>query len=254
MKRNIDRFPETFCFQVTKEYLSSRCQNGTLNENLRRGANLKYLPFVYSEQGVAMLAGVLHSGTAVRISISIMNVFVAMRHYLADNALVFQRLDRIELKQLEADEKFNQLFSRLEEPGTDKAVIFFKGQMWDASSCIERILEQAYSEIILIDSYVDRRTLDMLSRKKTGVAVLMFTSASGNRTTDKEINDFNAQYPSLEVRITDEFHDRFLILDRKNMYHIGASIKDAGKKAFEISISEDPKILEGILDRLDMSD
>ena len=90
--------------------------------------------------------------------------------------------------------------------------------------------------------------------RSAGVSVLMFTSASGNRITDKELNDFNAQYPSLDVRITDEFHDRFLILDRKNMYHIGASIKDAGKKAFEISTNEDPKILEGILDRLDMSD
>ena len=128
--------------------------------------------------------------------------------------------------------------------------IFFKGQMWDATSCIEQIQEKAEREIILIDSYVDRRTLDMLSRKKAGVTVLLFTSASGNRITEKELNDFNVQYPLLEIRITDEFHDRFLILDRKNMYHIGASIKDAGKKAFEISINEDPKILEGILSRL----
>ena len=168
--------------------------------------------------------------------------------------MVFQRLDRIELKQLEADEKFNQLFSRLEEPRPDKAVIFFKGQMWDASSCIEQILEKAEREIILIDSYVDRRTLDMLSRKKTGVSVMLFTSVSGNRITEKELNDFNSQYPSLDVRITDEFHDRFLILDRRKMYHIGASIKDAGKKAFEISPNEDPKVLECILSRLDMSD
>ena len=101
---------------------------------------------------------------------------------------------------------------------------------------------------------MDRKTLDMLSRKKTGVAVLMFTSVSGNRITEKELNDFNSQYPSLDVRITDEFHDRFMILDRRQMYHIGASIKDAGKKAFEISTNEDPKILECILSRLDMSD
>ena len=255
VKRNINRFPERYCFQLTEEEVdASKSHIVILNRTKGRGSNIKYLPHAFSEEGVAMLSAILRSPIAVQMSIKIMDAFVSMRHYLADNAMVFQRLDRIELKQIEADEKFNQLFGRLEEPRPDKAVIFFKGQMWDASSCIEQILEKAEREIILIDSYVDRRTLDMLSRKKTGVAVLMFTSASGNRTTDKEINDFNAQYPSLEVRITDEFHDRFLILDRRQMYHIGASIKDAGKKAFEISTNEDPKILEGILDRLDMSD
>ena len=201
-----------------------------------------------------MLSSVLSSDFALEVSINIMNAFVSMRHYLADNSLVFQRLDRIELKQLETDDKVNQLFKQLEKPETDKAVIFFKGQMWDATNCIEQILEKAEREIILIDSYVDRRTLDMLSRKKTGVAVLMFTSASGNRITEKEISDFNFQYPSLEVRMTDEFHDRFMILDRRQMYHIGASIKDAGKKAFEISINEDPKVLECILSRLGLPD
>ena len=255
VKRNINRFPERYCFQLTEEEVdASKSHIVILNRTKGRGSNIKYLPHAFSVEGVAMLSAILRSPIAVQMSIKIMDAFVSMRHYLADNAMVFQRLDRIELKQIEADEKFNQLFGRLEDPRPDKAVIFFKGQMWDASSCIERILEQADSEIILIDPYVDRRTLDMLSRKKTGVAVLMFTSASGNRTTDKEINDFNAQYPSLDVRMTDEFHDRFLILDRRQMYHIGASIKDAGKKAFEISPNEDPKVLECILSRLDMSD
>ena len=128
--------------------------------------------------------------------------------------------------------------------------IFFKGQLYDASSCIEGILEQAEREILLIDGYVDRRTLDMLSRKRTGVSVLLFTSSRGNRITGKEISDFNAQYPSLEVRITDEFHDRFLILDRKRMYHIGASVKDAGRRTFEISENKDGRYLDMILERL----
>ena len=251
MKRNTNRFPSQFCFQLTKK---ERDELVTTCDRLARLKHSSTYPYVFSESGVAMLSAVLHSEIAVKTSVSIMNAFVSMRHYLTDNSLVFQRLDRIELKQLEADEKFNQLFSRLEEPRPDKAVIFFKGQMWDASSCIEQILEKAEREIILIDSYVDRKTLDMLSRKKTGVAVLMFTSVSGNRITEKELNDFNSQYPSLDVRITDEFHDRFLILDRRKMYHIGASIKDAGKKAFEISPNEDPKVLECILGRLDMSD
>ena len=252
VSRNSERFPDEYCFQLTgKEFNEWKSQVVMSNADKM---GLRRPPFCFSERGVAMLSTVLRSNSAIIISMRIMDAFVSMRHYLADNAMVFQRLDRIELKQIEADEKFHQLFCRLEEPGTDKAVIFFKGQMWDAASCIERILEQADSEIILIDPYVDRRTLDMLSRKKTGVAVLMFTSASGNRITEKEISDFNAQYPSLDVRMTDEFHDRFMILDRRQMYHIGASIKDAGKKAFEISTNEDPKILECILSRLDMSD
>ena len=170
-------------------------------------------------------------------------VLVSKENYL-DLVNVVNRIDRTQTDLIGRVERLEDKYPDLGQR------IFFKGQMWDASSCIEQILEKAEREIILIDSYVDRRTLDMLSRKKAGVTVLLFTSASGNRITEKELNDFNVQYPLLEIRITDEFHDRFLILDRKNMYHIGASIKDAGKKAFEISINEDPKILEGILSRL----
>ena len=131
--------------------------------------------------------------------------------------------------------------------------IFFKGQLYDASSCIEGILEQAEREILLIDGYVDRRTLDMLSRKRTGVSVLLYTSSKGNSITGKEISDFNAQYPSLEVYITDEFHDRFLILDRRRMYHIGASVKDAGRRTFEISENSDRRYLDMVLERLGLS-
>ena len=253
VKNNSARFPDDLMFQLTTEEFTelSRSRNlTTIMQTIGRKGGRVYLPHAFTEQGIYMLMTVLKGELAVRQSLVLVRTFKTMRHYLTDNSLVFQRLDRIELKQLETDDKVNQLFKQLEKPETDKAVIFFKGQMWDATSCIEQILEKAEREIILIDSYVDRKTLDMLSRKKTGVAVLMFTSVSGNRITEKELNDFNSQYPSLDVRITDEFHDRFLILDRKNMYHIGASIKDAGKKAFEISPNEDPKVLECILSRL----
>ena len=173
-----------------------------------------------------------------------------MRHYLADNAMVFQRLDRIELKQLEADEKFRKIFSQLEQPRPNKAVIFFKGQMWDATSCIEEIISKAEKSVILIDGYVDRKTLDLLSRKKAGIPVEIHTSEKNCNLTEKEISDFRNQYGPLTIRTTDEFHDRFLILDNKELYHIGASIKDAGKKAFEISLNEDEGILKGLLLRL----
>ena len=251
VKRNIERFPERFCFQLTeKELTESKSQLVILNKGQGRGSNVKYLPHVFTEEGVAMLSAVLRSSIAVSVSIRVMDAFVAMRHYLSDNAMVFQRLDRIELKQLESDEKFRKIFSQLEQPRPDKAVIFFKGQMWDATSCIEEIISKAEKTIILIDNYIDRKTLDLLSRKKAGIPVEIYTTKKNCRLTEKEIADFKDQYGPLVIRTTDEFHDRFLILDHKELYHIGASIKDAGKKAFEISLNEDEGILKGILSRL----
>ena len=135
----------------------------------------------------------------------------------------------------------------LGQPRPDKAVIFFKGQMWDATSCIEEIISRADKSIILIDNYVDRRTLDLLSRKKAGVSVNIYTSERNCQLTEKEITDFRNQYGHLVIRTTDEFHDRFLIPDNKELYHIGASIKDAEKKAFEISLNEDEGILKACI-------
>ena len=197
-----------------------------------------------------MLSSVIHTSVSIQANISIMRSFVRMRHYLADNAMVLQRMDRIELKQLETDEKFNMIFKQLESPKEDKAVIFFKGQMWDATSCIEDIIGRARKTIILIDGYVDKNTLDMFTSKRPEVSVIIHTNQKNCKITDKEYNDFNNQYGPLKIKYTDEFHDRFLILDNKELYHIGASIKDAGKKAFEISINEDMRILEAILQRL----
>jgi len=250
VKRNPERFPRHFMFQLTEdEYVRLRSQSVTSNNTSLRGGR-RYLPFAFTEQGVSMLSAVLHSIYAVEISIMIINTFVSMRHFLADNALVFQRLDRIELKQLDTDNKVNQLFKQLEAPKQDKAIIFFKGQMWDATNCIEEIISKAEKSIILIDNYVDRNTLAMLTGKKTGVSVTIYTSERNCKITDKEKQSFIEQYESLNIIFTDEFHDRFIILDQEEMYHIGSSIKDAGKKAFEISTNEDEKILNAVLERL----
>ena len=194
---------------------------------------------VFRKWATSVLKSYMLKGYAIEPS----RVLVTHENYL-DLVNVVNRIDSTQTDLIDRVE-------RLEDKYPDLGIrIFFKGQMWDATNCIEQIIEQAEREIILIDSYVDRRTLDMLSRKKAGVTVSIFTSVSGNRITEKESNDFNAQYPSLEVRMTDEFHDRFLIIDRKHLYHIGASIKDAGKKAFEIIINEDEGILNGVLSRL----
>ena len=247
VKRNINRFPSSFCFQLTlaeKEELVTTC------DRLTRLKHSSVCPNVFTESGVAMLSAILRSDVAVNTSIAIMNAFISLRHYMADNAVVFQRLDRIEIKQLEADEKFNQLFKQLETPKQDKAVIFFKGQMWDAISCIEEIIEKAEKSIILIDGYIDKGTLDMLAKKKPGVSVEIHTTQKNCKLTQKEVDSFSGQYGSLNIKYTNEFHDRFLILDSKELYHIGASIKDAGKKAFEISHNNDEKMLTSLLSRL----
>lgn len=247
VKRNISRFPKEFCFQLTPE------EKTELVTNCDRLAKLKHssvCPYAFSESGVAMLSAVLHSEVAIRTSIAVMNAFVELRHYLTDNALVFQRLERIENKQLEADERIRQLFELLEVSNQGKSVIFFKGQLWDAVSCIEKIIEAADKSIILIDNYIDKGTLDLLSKKKKDAQLKIYTHHNHCNLTEKEIHAFNTQYQKLEVLFTDEFHDRFLILDEKELYHIGASIKDVGKKAFEISLNDDPRILKSILERL----
>ena len=249
VKRNQKRFPARYCFTLSEEEYTKCClksQNATSNKRGGRRSAIK----VFTEQGVAMLSSVLTSDVAVNVSLHIMDAFVEMRHYMADNALVFNRLDRIEMKQLEADKKFETIFRKLEEPRPKKAVLFFRGQMFDAFSCIADIIRTAEKEIILIDGYTDTATLDLLSKKKEGAEVKIYTSEKHTKLTESEIASFNKEYPALAVKYTSEFHDRFMILDRRTLYHIGASIKDAGKKAFEISEIDDGKQTEEILRRL----
>ena len=253
VRNNIEKFPDDMMFQLTREEAEtiSRCRNFTsiMQTSGMKGGRV-YLPYAFTEQGIYMLMTVLKGDLAVKQSLALVRTFKEMRDCLVGNSLIFQRLDRIELKQIEADEKFNQIFRQLEAPKPNKAVIFFKGEMWDATSCIEEIISKAEKSIILIDGYVDKGTLDMLSRKKAGVAASIYTFRKSCTLTQKEISAFSEQYGPLDLRYTEEFHDRFLILDRKTLYHIGASIKDAGKKAFEISENTDTKQLEQILLRL----
>ncbi len=254
VRRNISRFPSDFMFELTNEEVSlvksqivtSRPSNFFAGQEGGR----RKPPLAFTEQGIYMLASVLHGEIAEKQSILIMRAFRAMRQFLADNALVFQRLDWIEIKQIDSDHRINMLYDILQSPKPDKAVIFFRGQMWDATSCIEEIIGKAEKSIILIDSYVDKGTLDMLSRKKTGATISIYTNQKSCKLTGKEISAFRSQYGELEIIYTDDFHDRFLILDKKELYHIGASIKDAGKKTFEISMNDDEKMLSALLSKL----
>lgn len=259
VKRNMQRFPEDFCFQLTKkDYESLKCQIVTSKkhdeEKLDGRGGRRTLPYVFTEQGISMLASVLHSEVAVSVSIGIMRAFVEMRRFIATNAMLFERISNLELKQLEyqkkTDEKLEQVFEYIFEHEESYPKVFFDGQIYDAFSLIVTLIQKAEKEITLIDGYVDLETLNMLSKKHKNVSVTVYMH-SKTKLTKEDAKNFNAQYPTLEVKYTNTFHDRFLILDRKIAYHVGASLKDMGKKCFGINMIQDTGIISGILQRLE---
>lgn len=257
VKRNSKRFPESFCFQLTEdEYADLKSQIATSNtENTSSKGGRRYLPYVFTEQGIAMLSAVLRSDEAIQVSVNIMNAFVKMRRFLAENALMFDKLNSLELKQLqyqkESNEKFDQIFAYISEHEEVGQKIFFEGQIYDAFSLLVSLVGKAEKSIVLIDNYVDVGTLNILAKKKDGVDVTIYT-VRRTRLASQDIANFNSQYPTLTVNYTGVFHDRFLIIDEETAYHIGASIKDAGKKCFGISRIEDVGIVSDILQRLEI--
>lgn len=253
VKRNKKRFPEDFCFQLSEEEFL-RCQNGISKDDDPDGrGGRRYMPYAFTEQGISMLSAILRSDVAINVSIGIMRAFVEMRKFLATNSLILNRVEELEVKQLEyqksTDERFDRVFQYIEDHAESEQKIFFDGQIYDAFSLITTIIQKAKSDIVLIDGYVDVNTLNILAKKNSGVDVTIFTYAS-TPLTKKDVENFNAQYPTLTVKKTQVFHDRFIILDGKTVYHIGASIKDAGKKCFGISLINDSSIVLDILNRL----
>ena len=251
VKRNIERFPVEFRFQLTQEeYESLRSQIVTSKEG--RGGR-RYVPYAFTEQGVAMLSAVLRSDTAIQVSIRIINAFVEMRHFIANNAALFERISAVELKQLEyqkqTDEKFDKVFEYIDDHIESEQKIFFNGQIYDAFELLISLIRKASKKIVLIDGYVDIGTLNILAKKNEGVDVTIYTF-SNTRLSQMDIATFNAQYPDLKVKYMTAFHDRFLILDDAIGYHIGASIKDAGKKCFAITRIQDEQTIQDILNRL----
>ena len=247
--RNVERFPDEFCFQLTKEeYQFLRCQNVTSKKGSGQGGR-RYMPYVFTEQGIAMLSAVLKSDVAVKVSIKIMESFVEMRKFILSNNYMFARLDRLELKQLETEKKLEEVFNYIGSNIEVKQKIFFCGQIYDAFSFIINLIQKAKKEIILIDNYVDINTLNILCKKNKEIDVIIITLDNNNLST-KDIAKFNAQYPNLTVKNAKDFHDRFLIIDKTDVYHIGASIKDAGKKSFGITKIEDNDLVKSLLNKL----
>ena len=248
MKRNIERFPEDFCFQLTeKEIKSLRFQFGTSSLEEYNHGGRRYLPYVYTEQGISMLSGVLKNETAIKVSINIMRAFIDMRKFISANAHIFERLMNVEYKLLEQDNKLNVVFDELQKNKKDcKQKIFFKGQIWDSYELIIDIIKTAKNKIVIVDNYIDDTILKMLKKRNKNVEAVILTSQNCN-ITKLDIKKFNEQYPILKVYITNKFHDRFIIIDSENMYHCGASLKDLGKKCFGINKIEDIRIVNEVM-------
>jgi len=245
VKRNSGRFPESFVFQLTKEeYESLRFQNGTSLENdalrFQNGTSNKrggrrYLPYAFTEQGVAMLSAVLNTETAIKMSVVIMDAFVKMRHFLMENASLLKRIQNIETKQIETESRVQLLFDAMEKQSLKpRQGIFFNGQVFDAWVFISDLVKRAKTSLILIDNYVDETVLSLFAKKKKGVGVAIYTK-NISRALQEDAKKFNAQYGGLSLHKFDASHDRFLLIDKTDVYHIGASLKDLGKKWFGFS-------------------
>lgn len=247
VKRNIERFPEEFRIQLT---INELFELVTICDRL---SNLKHsvvLPYAFTEQGVAMLSAVLRSPIAVKISIDIMKAFVAMRQELSSNNLISNRLTHIEKKQLETDTKLEQLFAAFETQNPiPKQGIFFNGQVYDAHTLVTQIIEQANHSIILIDNYIDNSVISLFTKRKEGVKITIYTK-NPPPTLKLDVAKFNQQYKNLKINELHDVHDRFMIIDEATMYHIGASLKDLGKKWFAFSqIKNQTALLMKALDR-----
>ena len=231
VKRNIDRFPPDFMFQLSQaEYNNLRSQFATTKWNMRRNA-----PYAFTELGVSMLSGVLTSERAIQANIRIMRAFVAMRRFMVANTHVFQRLDRIEYKQLVTDQKLEDVYSKLEEKSLKpEQGIFFDGQIYDAYKFICRLIKSSRSRIVLIDNYIDDTVLTMLDKRRDGVMASVFTQKVSNQFK-LDIEKHNKQYPAIDVKLFKKSHDRFLIIDNK-VYLVGASLKDLGQKWFALAL------------------
>lgn len=235
VKRNIDRFPDDFMFQLSDDEVEFMVSQNAIPSRKHLGGSL---PYVFTEQGVSMLSAVLKSDIAIEISVKIIRSFVNMRKLISNNALIFQRLESLEQKQFKTDEKFEKLFDALEDKSIKlKQGIFYDGQIFDAYAFISELIRKAQKSIILIDNYCDDTTLTHLSKADPKVKITLL-SKTISKQLKLDIEKYNAQYKNLEAKEFNSSHDRFLILDEKEIYHIGASLKDLGKKWFVFSLLE----------------
>ena len=250
VSRNIERFPAGFMFQLSaSEFTDLKSQIATSNPDGKLAhlksqiatsswGGIRKAPKVFTEQGVAMLSAVLNSSTAILVSIAIMEAFVRMRHFMMANAEVVCRMNVLEKKQIATDAKVDEILERLDSSETPIQGVFYDGQLWDARALMLKLVAGAKRSLILIDNWATPEVLDLFAKKRKGVRLTIFTSEHFKKGVPKhlispaDISTFNAQYPKLAVRYNESFHDRFLIIDDKELYLIGASLKDLGSKCF----------------------
>ena len=247
VKRHINRFPERFMFQLTKEEYSSiysRFQFETLNKNnQKQGLNIKYLPYVFTEQGVAMLSAILKTDVAEEISIKIMDAFVAMKKIINTSLIEQKYFNELTIKNTEDIKLLQESFNKLNTKESNNH-IFYEGQIYDSYSLVIDILSKARKEIIIIDNYAGKKLFDIIKNIKVNIKV--YTENIDNTARKK----YEKQYSNLEIINTDIFHDRFIIIDNKILYRSGASFKDLGKKCFAMTKIDDTKIIKDLLERL----
>ena len=237
VRRNKERFPINFCFQLTEnETENLRSQFATSSLEKENYGGRRTLPYVFTEQGIAMLSGLLKNQIAIQVSINIMNAFVEMRRFMYNNSNILGRLLTVEYEVLQLNQKFEEAFNEMHRNKESKfhQKIFFDGQIYDAYSLIIEVIKSAKSKILIIDNYIDDSILKMLSKKNKSVEVVILTSQNCN-ISKLDINKFNKQYPTVKITYTNKFHDRFIVIDNKELYHCGASLKDLGRKCFAIS-------------------
>ena len=240
--RNINRFPENYCFQITDtEYISLRCQNGTLKNG--RGEHRKYLPYVFTEYGITMLAGILKSELAIKMSLRIVDIFITMKNYINTSLIEQKYFNELTIKNTEDIKLLQESFDKLNTKESNNH-IFYEGQIYDAYSLLIDILSKAKKEIIIIDNYAGKKLFDII--KNINVKVKIYTENIDNISKEK----YEKQYNNLEIINTNIFHDRFIIIDNKVLYHSGASFKDLGKKCFAITKMEDNNILKELLNKI----
>ena len=238
VKRNVERFPNRFYFQLTKEEYTNILRSQIVTLEINCNHHSKYLPYVFTEQGVAMLATILRTPTATQISIQIMDAFVLMRKYLSTNNYE-NRISNMETKLIDHDSKIDILFDKFNND-VENTKLFFEGQIYDAYSLLMDILSKSKDSIIIIDNYIDRKLLDVITKFNNVITVTKYINS-------KDIDKYNKQYDNLKIIINNSFHDRFIIIDKKILYHCGASFKDLGKKCFALTKLEDNKYLSDIL-------
>lgn len=246
VKRHINRFPEDFCFQINEIEYKTILRSQSVTLELKQGKYSKYLPYVFTEEGVSMLSSILRTPIAEDMSVKIMRTFVSMRKYISINLIEQKYINNQVMKNTEDIKLLQESFSKLEEKKKINE-IYFNGQIYDAYSKIVDIMKESKQELIIIDRYADKTVLDMIS--KVEVIVKLITKKNG-LLSKLDIEKYQKQYDNLKIKYDDTFHDRYIIVDKEIFYHLGASVNHVGSRTFSINILEDDCMKKFLLAKL----